>query len=78
MYDLRVIVVTVSCDTTAQYSDMHCSKLRKWWCEFRAVQKTCKMRSVCNNQIRAKEENNDTCKSVINTQQGGCIPLKPK
>ena len=42
---------------------------RKWRYEFRAIQKTCKMRSVYKNQIRAKQENNDACKSVINTQQ---------
>ena len=29
--------------------------------EFRTIQKTCKIRSVYNNQIRAKQENNDTC-----------------
>ena len=42
---------------------------RKGRYEFRSIQKSCKMRSVYKNQIRAKQENNDTCKSVIHTQQ---------
>ena len=41
---------------------------RKGRYEFRAVQKSCKIRSMYKNQIRAKQENNDTCKSVIHTQ----------
>jgi len=31
---------------------------RKWRYEFRTIQKTCKMRSVYKNQMRAKQENN--------------------
>ena len=42
---------------------------RKGKYEFRAIQKSCKMRSMYKNQIRAKQVNNDTCKSVIHTQQ---------
>ena len=41
---------------------------RKGRYEFRAIQESCKMRSVYKNEIRAKQENNDTCKSVIHTQ----------
>ena len=41
---------------------------RKGRYEFRAIQKSCKMRSMYKNQIRAKQENNDTCKTVIHTQ----------
>ena len=32
---------------------------RKGRYEFRAIQKSCKMRSMYKNQIRAKQENND-------------------
>ena len=42
---------------------------RKGRYEFRAIQESCKMRSMYKNEIRAKQENNDTCKSVIHTQQ---------
>ena len=38
---------------------------RKGRYEFRAIQESCKMRSMYKNEIRAKQENNDTCKSVI-------------
>ena len=41
---------------------------RKGRYEFRAIQESCKMRSMYKNEIRAKQENNDTCKSVIHTQ----------
>ena len=65
-----IFISSIGKDYISQYSSMVFiqSNDRKWRYEFRTIKKTCKMRSVYKNQIRAKQENKIMV-LVISTQQ---------